>query len=148
MVAVAIAALNCGAIRAMLGSPPGELVVLGALPMANVLAVGLLIGLLRRGSHPFLLGFEAFGVMALAFYLALTGFSPHPWVISYLELLLEPTRSTIETDRPGVLIASICSVAVVMLGLPQLTFALIGGFLSRTYRITITKRPAQPPAQM
>jgi hypothetical protein len=32
------------------------------------------------------------------------------------------------------------SVAVVMLGLPQLTFTLIGGSLSRRFRITITRR--------
>ena len=140
MVAVAIAALDFAAIRALPGSPSGELVLLGALPMANVLAVGLLIGLRHRGSRPFLLGFEAFGVMALAFYIALTGFSPHPGVISYLDLLLQPTSRTIGTGRPGVLIAIICSIAVVMLGLPQFTFALIGGFLSRRFKITVTRR--------
>jgi hypothetical protein len=31
----------------------------------------------------------------------------------------------------------------IALGLPQVAFALIGGFLSRKYRITITRRPAQ-----
>jgi hypothetical protein len=108
--------------------------------MANVLAVGLLIGLRHRGSRSFLLGFEAFGVMALAFYIALTGFSPHPGVISYVDLLLQPTSRTIGTGRPGVLIAIISSVAVVMLGLPQFTFALIGGFLSRRFKVTVTRR--------
>jgi hypothetical protein len=34
---------------------------LGAIPMANVLAVGLLIGVWRRGRRPFLWGFETFG---------------------------------------------------------------------------------------
>jgi hypothetical protein len=86
------------------------------------------------------LGFEAFGAMALAFYVAVTGFSPHPGVISYLELLLQPMTSTIETYRPGVRMAIICTVAVVMLGLPQLVLALIGGSLSRRFRITITRR--------
>ena len=36
-------------------------VVSGALPMANVLAVGLLIAQQRPGSRPFMLGFGAFG---------------------------------------------------------------------------------------
>ena len=68
MVAVAIAALDFGAIRALLrfASLMGELLILGTLPMANVLAVGLLIGQRRPGSRPFRLGFEAFGVMAVA----------------------------------------------------------------------------------
>jgi hypothetical protein len=39
--------------------------------MPNALAVGTLIGKQRVGSRPFLLGFEAFGAMALAFFVAL-----------------------------------------------------------------------------
>jgi hypothetical protein len=68
MVLVAIAALNFGAIRALWydlatgrNSNRLEVLGLGALPMANVLAVGLWINLGRRGSRPFLLGFEVFG---------------------------------------------------------------------------------------
>jgi hypothetical protein len=47
MVAVAIAAVDSGAIRAMLGIRPDAaiLLVFGALPMANVLVVGLLAAL-------------------------------------------------------------------------------------------------------
>jgi hypothetical protein len=139
MVAVAIAALDFAAIRALPGYPSGELVLLGALPMANVLAVGLLIGLRHRGSRSFLLGFEVFGVMALALYVVLAGFSPGR-VIDYLELLLDPIRRTIGLDRTVALIATIYPVGVVMLGLPQLAFALIGGFLSRRFKITVTRR--------
>ena len=141
MVAIAIAALDFTAIRMASDRiiPSGELLELGALPMANVLAVGLLIGQRRRGSRPFLLGFEAFGAMALAVYVVLAGFSPHR-VIDYLELLLDPIRRTIGLDRTVALIATIYPVGVVMLGLPQLAFALIGGFLSRRYKITIIRR--------
>ena len=53
-------------------SPAGELLILGALPMANVLAVGLLVGLRRPESSPALPGFVTFGAMALALYVALT----------------------------------------------------------------------------
>jgi hypothetical protein len=42
--------------------------------MANVLAVGILVGQQSPRSRPFLLGFEAFGAMALAFYVALVSF--------------------------------------------------------------------------
>jgi len=83
MVFIALAALDFRAIRAMpeIGPPTSELLVLGALPMANVLALGLLIGQRRPGSRPFLLGFEAFGVMASALYVALVSFSPQTVVI-------------------------------------------------------------------
>ena len=73
MVVVAIVALDLVAIRALLGfrSLMGELLILGALPMANVLAVGLLIGQRRPGNRPFLLGFVPFGAMSLALYVAM-----------------------------------------------------------------------------
>jgi hypothetical protein len=135
MVAVAIAALDFGAIRMGLDRifPSSELLAMGALPMANVLAVGLLIGQRRRGSRPFLLGFEAFGAMALALYVVLAGFSPIR-VVDYLELLLDPIRTTIGLDRTVALIATIIPVSVAMLGLPQLAFALIGGLLTHYSR--------------
>ncbi len=91
MVAVAIAAFDFGAIRAMFGSW-GHSLLLGALPMANVLAVGILVGQQRPGSRPFLLGFEVFGAMALAFYVvAYAWFFPksHELVDSYLAPWLE-----------------------------------------------------------
>ncbi len=141
MVAVAIAALDFTAIRMASDRiiPSSELLGLGALPMANVLTIGLLIGQRRLGSRPFLLGFEAFGAMALALYVVLAAFSPQK-VNDYLELLLDPIRTTIGLDRTVALIATIYPVAVAMLGWPQLAFALTGGFLCRQFRITITPR--------
>jgi hypothetical protein len=84
MVVVAIAALNLVAIRALFGfrSLMGELLTVGALPMANVLAVGLLIGHWRPGNRPFLLGFVAFGAMALATYVAMATCFPREIVVS------------------------------------------------------------------
>ncbi len=142
MLVVAMAALDFGAIRAMpeIGPPTSELLVLGALPMTNVLAVGLLIGHRRPGTRPFLMGFEAFGVMALALYVALVSFSPQTVLIPYLEPLFQPIRITIGPGRPVVLIATLCSVGVVMLGWPQVALALIGGSLSRRFRVTTTRR--------
>jgi len=142
MVFIALAALDFQVIRAMpeIRPPTSELLVLGSLPMANVLTVGLLIGQWRPGSRPFLLGFEAFGVMALALYVALVSFSPQTVVIPYLKPLLEPIEITIGRGRPIVLIATLCFVGVVVLSLPQLAFALVGGFLSRRFKITFTPR--------
>ncbi len=58
MVFVAIVALNFGMIRASFGFElyVAQSLLLGALPMANVLAVGILIGQWHPGSRQFLLG--------------------------------------------------------------------------------------------
>jgi hypothetical protein len=80
--------------------------------------------------------------MALAFYVALVSFFPDSYesIGSYLALLIEPMEKFIGRDRPFILIPIAYFVAVIMLGWPQVAFALIGGFLSRKYRITITPR--------
>jgi hypothetical protein len=147
MVFVALAALNFTVIRVVLDhrSNTSTLLGLGALPMANILAVGLLIGHRRRGSRPFLLGFEVFGATALALYVASVSSFGEEVVIAYLRLLLDPLEKILGRYPLGVLVATLCSVAVVMLSLPQVAFALIGGFLSRKYRVTITKRPPSTP---
>ena len=140
MVAVAIAALNSAAIRAMLGSRAGDFLALGALPMASVLAVGLLIGHRRPEARPYLLGFEAFGATALAIYVAAARCYREEVLIPYLTPILEPIRDTIGQNQPYVLFPAMISIAMIMLGLPQLAFALIGGFLSRRFKVTITHR--------
>jgi hypothetical protein len=143
MVAVAIAALDFAAIGAILGSGTGDLgivLVLGALPMANVLAVGLLIGQQRPGSSPFLLGFETFGAMALALFIALASCVPRAIVMDYLVPFVRPMERIIGRDRPLVFVPIVCLGCVVMLGWPQLAFALIGGFLCRRFKITEARR--------
>jgi hypothetical protein len=144
IVAVSIAALDCGAIRAGPESDSGAVVLLllGALPMANVLVVGFLIGQRRPMSRPFLLGFETFGAVASFLYAAFVCLSPDPerplgW---YLGATVEPMRRLVERNYPPFdhPIALICIAA--MLGWPQLAFAVIGGFLSRRFKTTITRR--------
>ncbi len=114
--------------------------LLGALPMANVLAVGMLIGRRRPASRPFLLGFEAFGAMALALFIALAICFPREVVLPYLTPVLVLIERTIGNDRPFVMIPIVCFVAVALLGWPQVAFALTGGFLSRKFKITVTPR--------
>jgi hypothetical protein len=136
MVAVAIAAFDFGAIRAMFGSW-GHSLLLGALPMANVLAVGILVGQQRPGSRPFLLGFEVFGAMALAFYIvAYAWFFPesHELVDSYLAPWLELMEKAIGRNPPFAFVPIVWFGTVLMLGWPQVAFALIGGSLSRRAR--------------
>jgi hypothetical protein len=133
MVAVAVAALNFGAIRTIFAGTGqmGLSWVVGTLPMANVLAVGLLTAQQRPRYYPFLLGFEAFGAMALAFFIV-SASDDFEVVTSYLKPCLESIEVIIGPDQPFVLTAVLISAAVVMLGLPQVVFALVGGLLSHT----------------
>ena len=144
MVAIAIAALDFAAIRASLDIPEVGLLVLGALPMANVLAVGILVGQQRPGSRPFLLGFEVFGAMALAVYVILATYLRHEAVEPYLGLFIPIVE--IIGPLPFIPIPIQVSVVVIALGLPQVAFALIGGFLSRKNRITTPNGQHQLPA--
>jgi hypothetical protein len=135
MFVIAIAAFDLTAIRAFLdyNSPFGDELLMGALPMSNVLAVGLLIGQRRRGSSPFLMGFETFGALALASCVALTISFPrnNGPIYSYMKFFIDPIAAVIGQDRPFVLIPIACSVAVLMVGLPQVAIALTGGYVFR-----------------
>ena len=143
MVAVAIVAFDFAVGRAMVdsGGNARAFLMLGALPMANILAVGNLIGRRRRGSRPFLLGFETFGTMALALYVAsIILFDGELWVF-HLTPVVKPIAEAVGAFPPFVSIPVLCSATMGMLLLPQLGLALVGGFLSRKYRVTITRRP-------
>jgi hypothetical protein len=143
MVAVAIAAFDFAAIRTLLpghsnvlDDQRGMCLLLGALPMANVLTVGMLIGQRRPGSRPFLLGFEAFGAIALALFVVLAICCPRQVVIPYFAPFVYPVERFIGPGRPFLYIPLGGFVVVVVLGLPQLVFALIGGVVSRRFKIT------------
>ena len=144
MVFVALAALNFAVFRSAgdAHSKTGVLLALGAIPMASVLAIGLIIGYRRHGSRPFLPGFESFGAMALALFAAAAVLFGGKMLESYTRIFIDPLSKIIGPDRPLIHIP----VAYAAFGLPQVAFALMGGFLSRKYRITITKRPALPSA--
>jgi hypothetical protein len=143
MVAVALVALNFAAVRALLefNSSAAASLILGALPMANVLVIGILIAQRHPGSRLFLLGFEVFGAMALAVYVALSVYHDAVAVTAYLELFMGPWEVTINRLPPPDDVISNFIVGV-LLALPQVVFALIGGFLSLKYRLTLTRRPA------
>jgi hypothetical protein len=149
MVAVAIAAFDFAALRAFLDrrtngleADMASILLLGALPMWNVLAVGMLVGQRRPGSRPFLMGFEAFGAMALVFFIVLASCFPREIVSSYLKPVFNLILRIIGEDRPFVF-ATVLISAQVMLAGPQVAFALAGGFISfsRRFKITITITP-------
>jgi hypothetical protein len=142
MVAVAIAAFDFTLIRRLLDyrTPAGDFLLVGAVPMANVLAIGMLVGQRRPGWRPFLLGFVAFGAMALAVFVAGAIFFTDELVMPYLALVLRPMVTIIGQRPPVVLIPIWFSCAVIMLGLPQLAFALLGSFLFRRFKVIVVHR--------
>jgi hypothetical protein len=110
------------------------------MPMASVLVVSLLAGRRRPDRRPFLVGFTLFGVIGLALYVLLAVFFADATVVPYVSLFLEPISKIFGTDRSEVFILTMYSVAVVVLGWPQVALALLGGFVSRRYKVTITRR--------
>jgi hypothetical protein len=141
MVAVAIAALDSWAIVGVELGNAGILLVFGVLPMANVLVVGLLAARHRPTNRPYLLGFEAFGATALAFYILLvtTCHGQDGPIFYSIEFVGDALRRIIGQDHPF-FIPIAWFLLVVVLGAPQLALALIGGILSRRFKILIVRR--------
>jgi hypothetical protein len=109
---------------------------LGALPMANILGAGHMIGNSGRGSRRFLWGILAFGAATLALFVAAACFCADSLVLPNLRLTLAPSvgiRPPVITTIPPVIVYS---AATFMLVLPQAAFAVIGGFLTRNFRIS------------
>jgi hypothetical protein len=138
MVVVLVVALDCMAVnllivRRLLRIPLSELVLVGALPMANILAIGLLrLWAYRNGrgrTRPLLVGFEVCGWVTLLVFVTcavLATDSLHDGVGDILRSL------SLRPENPLFLIG-----AVAILLLPQLALASFGGWLIRNYRIEV-----------
>ena len=144
MVAVAIAALDFGAIRALDYPQGGRVLMLGALPMANVLVASLLVGYVGSEDRAFYMGFAFFGTIALSSFIALVKFSPGPHgvIASYLQLLLLvlPPKQALSNTKLFVLVPAVVCGFLLMLSGPQLAFALLGGCLSSRYIFPIARQ--------
>src|SRR5262249_12857513 len=138
MAIIAIVAINLGAMRiwsAFAGPAAGggvsrltnQGLVLGALPMANLLAVGFLVGSRHFASRPLLLGFEFYGAMALGLYVAVATLFTKELLFPYVHSVILPLgKPAGQPFSPAQLLLHM-SYAATMLGLPQLAVALIGG---------------------
>jgi hypothetical protein len=153
---VAIAAVDLAmaltAIRAAhLGSHThGEMApgvfVLGVPLMTGLLVAYLVImlwGLWQRGEcHAFLVGFEVFGWGTLFLYLACFVWT-NGWsdlVPRYINTVLSPVSATLLESRQTSS-DSAAAIAAVIVCMPMLFIALIGGILSSRLRITVVVRP-------
>jgi hypothetical protein len=146
MAIVAIAGLNFWAYQACYyygwtnegaNANKREVLYIGSIPMANILAVGMLIGIRRRGCRSFLVGFEVFGAVALAVYITLNSLYCHELVRPYNFRIQNHVFATVRASHIPVFIhvPIFLFSAGVILGGPQLAFALLGGLLSKKLRI-------------
>lgn len=149
MAAMIVIAIDCVAMRSINQRPDYatelvKLVVLGTLPMANVLTVGI-VRLMRDGrrSTRFLRGFVAAGCGALAAYVACLLLGPN-WLwldwyaVPVLDVISEASglgTSPLWADIEEVVLAPF------LLLLPQLVVALAGGWVVQK----IGRRPVQEP---
>ena len=142
MIFIALAAFNFAAIRGVLDDPTffRESLAFGFMPMASVLTIGLLIGFLRRRSRPYLLGFESFGAIASVLYVLLVIFCPNEIIRPYTRLFIDPLQEVIGTDLSLSFVLITYTVLVLVLTLPQVAVALVGGFLCRRSKITVVPR--------
>ena len=149
MAIVLLIALDCMAFNILLNRPfferqLSEVVFFGALPMANILAIGLFRLLTernRRGrTRSFLVGFEVFGGVVLVVFLACTWVAADP-IHHGVDDVLRPLF--LRPGNPLFLVG-----AVTLLLLPQLALASVGGWLGRTYRIVVERRilGKEPPS--
>jgi hypothetical protein len=113
-----------------------DLVVFGALPMANVLSIGFY--LIMRSRHedernrpgPGLVGFEVGGLAALLVFLAGSLILAHS--------LHEGVGLVVRAIGPVPPGPVFLTAAVIVLLVPQLALALLGARLGRTYRIRVS----------
>jgi hypothetical protein len=117
-------ALNLTAVR------PSILIRWGALPMVNVLLVGVVIGRRYRSARRFLWGFEAFGAMALAIYMTLDHLVSFQISTRYLNLAIRPYLDMRSHRLTAMNRVELNAIVVAMLGLPQLAVAMAGGVLT------------------
>lgn len=138
MALVLLVALDIWVGKALRGVPLfvpdlSDLIIFGALPMASVLSIGLYPILRSRHEHerepPGLVGFEVGGLAALLLFLVCSLTMPHS-LHDGVGLVL---RAIVPVPPGPVFLTA----AVILLLLPQLALALLGGWLYRRYDIRV-----------
>ena len=142
MVAVAVAAINFAAVRELLdpravescdvfaNRRPADGKRVDRRPPRSLCSA--------PGSRPFVLGFEVFGVLSLSVFAFLSFiFGLSGPIIWYLEFVFNSLNAVFGVYPAPSTELFACSLMLVG---PQLIFALIGGFLSLRFKVTITRR--------
>jgi hypothetical protein len=140
MTIIVIVALDLAAIRALDGTSTviGGLIVFGSMPMASILVLGLpslVRALVGRGQiRPFLIGFEAVGWTVLLIYTGSAILFPDS-VAEHLSKAIQLLPIDFNTPFWQGWQGIIGEMLIVMI--PQLVIALIGGWLNQRFKIRI-----------
>jgi hypothetical protein len=166
MLAVIVLAADCALLRAALtafgGSASIPVFLIGAVPVADALAVGLLlIGLrLRRDGRagPFLCGFVAAGMAAALLYALAFILGPEA-VMAAARELLRPVFDVLSraslpwNDRIPVGVGQVVGIAIevgaifLVFSTPQLLLAVLGGWAARRLGIGLVRCPPGAPSR-
>jgi hypothetical protein len=132
---ILLLAVNCALLRNPLGGDPDVATLRRCtLPMANVLAFGLYLYVIRsrRGQKdPFLLGFAVFGCAALAAFLYGCEASPMSLILAVLPIVSPIRRMFKDTVAHEYAIAVSLTVLSLVLTVLFSLIALVGGCLTR-----------------
>jgi hypothetical protein len=152
MASIVMAAIDLAAIRALDGTNTviGALIVIGSIPMASILVLGIpsLVGRSKgQGKpRPFLVGFEVVGWAVLLVYTGSAMLFPES-VAGAFDLSAQFLMRLIGLDTaigsgPAWELFGLF-VVVLLLLLPQLFVSLVGGWLNQRFEIRITIRRRQ-----
>jgi hypothetical protein len=152
MSSVVVAAINLAAIRALDGTSTlvGWLFVLGAMPMASILVLGipsLVRGFSGRGKiRPFLIGFEAVGWTVLLIYTSTAVLFPVSvgrvveWVVNSVFIFFGIDFGSVRGLDAALELFVLFLFLLIPL-VPQLAIALVGGWLNQRFKFRITIEP-------
>jgi hypothetical protein len=131
MLLVVIAALDAAIVRTIWSerTTKGELIIVGALPTANILAVVFLFGLSRPARRHFVAGFVAGGGFAIVSYAAWVWLSVAT-LGHILDPIFQPIGAFYRGRWPTVWRYLIYVTAIPILTVPQLLLAGLGGCLA------------------
>jgi hypothetical protein len=155
MAAVVVVAIDCMTIQSvdLHLDPPTRiltLIVLGALPMANVLAIGITLLIRGRGqSRPFLMGFDAAGAVALLGWIGYTIARPDQVLVYLGELepmMIFAGRITGLGQSPAWNTAMIVGFVPALLLVLELILGIAGGLLVWRFRRRAEASPVEGSA--
>ena len=137
MVIVAAIAIDLGVLRVAMGhfTSTARMLAAGSLPMASILGISLFIHHRRPGFHPYLAGFQLFGSIAMVLYGLLAAFPANEALRPYVAFFVNPAAEAIGSDQSPFFISVVTLIEVVVLVLPQVVIAVVGGFLWRLHMI-------------
>jgi hypothetical protein len=138
---IVLLAVNCALLRNPLGRDPDVAILRrSTIPMANVLALGLYLYVVRSRhgeKDPFLLGFAVFGWAAVAAFLYGCEASPMSLILAAMPIVA-PIRRMVKTtvDHEYAIAVSLTVLSLVLTVL-FLFIALVGGCLIRRLKGTV-----------